>query len=101
MKIKDITKNLKLSYIENDSLDDFLELLQDYWLLTTRWIAIKKIIWEETEKWVRDIVEDPYERSWNTFNSDTKNYLISEARKWGLNERARTFINKIAPQSPL
>lgn len=82
---------LKLSYIECDSLDDLLEIMEDNWLLSKKWKEVRHEIWEQTEhnKWH---ISDPLERSWLTLTPHHKNYLIAEAKKWGLNKRANEFV---------
>lgn len=82
---------LKLSYIECESLDDLLEIMEDNWLLSKKWKEAKREIWEQTEhnKWH---ISDPLERSWLSLTAHHKNYLIAEAKKWGLNKRANEFV---------
>lgn len=86
-----ITDQLKSSYVEHESLDDLLEIMQDNWLLSKKWKTVRSEIWEETEhnKWH---IQDPLERSWLSLTAYHKNYLIAEAKKWGLNKRACQFV---------
>lgn len=65
--------------------------MEDNWLLSKKWKEVRHEIWEQTEhnKWH---IADPLERSWLTLTPHHKNYLIAEAKKWGLNKRANEFL---------
>ena len=88
----DVSTQIMLSYTQNESIDDIMELMQDYWLLSEEWIKVKSQIWEKTEKW--KVFDDPYMKTWGTFPKETQAYLISQAHSGALNKRATEFILK-------
>lgn len=89
------TTPIKRAYIENQSLDDLLEILEDWECLSEKWKILRKKVWEETEEWKWFI--DSYEKTWESFTDWEKEFLKKQAREWILNNRATEFILTIEP----
>ena len=86
------TKTFKIKEIFlTEWLDDILEYLQDKQYLSEKGIEFRKQIWEEVEKgkWFYD---DPFEKTWDSFNEWEREFLIREMREWFMNKRATEFI---------
>lgn len=87
------TKALNWEYLRQEWIWELLDLLQDLDLLNNKGKKIKNEIWEKQVKWKHHKDNnDGLENSWNTFTDYEKEFLIKEAQKWDMNERARLFV---------
>ena len=82
-------------------IDDFLETLNDLWLLneegkkvaTQVWIRTRKESnWETREQKLEKIMQ----KNWDQFDDWTKNYLISQ--KDTMNNYAKNFLERMSPK---
>ena len=93
--INKIAENLLVYHFEVSwDLDDIMESLQDYDLLTEKWKKVKKRLREITWKWTPDEFgwEERMMCAWLSFPKSTQKILLQEYDKKTMNKRAMKFI---------
>lgn len=86
-----VKKLIMDSFEEWYTLDDVLELLNDFDLLNEKWKSVRDISFEKIY-YKAETEEDRLQNSWNSFTEHEKKYYIDHRNE--INSKARDFINK-------